>query len=65
MSAMLDNLINGNRSDVRAELHRLSKQDAILAVLDLLEDLLDHYGRDTFGGIADDFYTVRSLVEAM
>lgn len=65
MSALLDNVINGNRSDARAQLHKLSKRDACLAVIDLIEDLLDVNGRDTFGGVSDDIADVRRLVEAM
>jgi hypothetical protein len=64
MSQMLDNFINGNRSDVRAQLHKLGKRDAILAVIDLLEDSFDRDGvaLDDIAATLDD---VRRLVEAM
>jgi len=64
MSRMLDNFINGNRSDVRADLAEMPVKDACLAVVDLLEDLLD---RD--GVLLDDadanFADIRRLLEAM
>ena len=62
MSQLLDNFTNGNRSDARAQLHKLTKRDAILAVIDLIEDLLDARG-DAYAG--EDIQNVRSLVEVM
>jgi hypothetical protein len=67
MSALLDNVINGNRGDARELLRKKTKKDAMLAVVDLIEDLLDANPDVTHDGFAitSTLDNVRSLVEAM
>ncbi len=60
MSALLDNLLNGNRNDVRDALRRRTKREAVLSSLDLVEDLIDT-GESPLNAIDN----VRRLVERL
>jgi hypothetical protein len=65
---MLDNFINGNRSDVRANLAEMPVKDACLAVVDLIEDLIDQSGEDPGDNVdllPSVFENIRQLLEAM
>jgi hypothetical protein len=60
MSALLDNIRDGNRNDCRDILRRKSKREAILASVDLIEDLMDS-GSSALNAIDN----VRRLVERL
>ena len=64
MSQLLDNVINGNRSDARSMLKCMTRAEAMRAIIDLIEDLADHNGASD--SMLDDVLNdVRSLVEPM